>query len=509
MVFSSETFLFLFLPLFLALYYLTPFRYRSALILAGSWTFYGWWRIDFLGLLILTTLWTYLFGRLIAANLGTRRATLACALGTAGCLGVLGVFKYLNFFIDSFAALLGTDAAGLGIHWHLILPIGVSFYVFQSISYLVDVYRRDASATVNFFDFAAFISLFPQLVAGPILRFKDLEDQFRDRTHTAAKFADGMALFALGLAKKVLIADSLAPLADLAFSTPDPSALLAWLGALAYTLQLYFDFSGYSDMAIGLGLMMGFRFMQNFDTPYISASITEFWRRWHISLSTWLRDYLYITLGGNRKGTLTTYRNLFLTMLLGGLWHGANITYIVWGAWHGMWLAIEKAIGLNTSPRSFNPVRWAFTFLLVVIGWVIFRAENLHVAGRMYGAMFSFGEWSLSELNRANLTGLQVATLVVAYATLAFFGLRDFYTNRPAETTKPADPSLIKAVPGDNPGSIHEPGFSVGRDAAVQPAYWTADWPRYAMRAAVLLLFVASILKLSAQSFSPFLYFQF
>ena len=241
----------------------------------------------------------------------------------------------------------------------------------------------------------------------------------------------------------------------------------------------------------------------------ISQSITEFWRRWHISLSTWLRDYLYITLGGNRKGTLTTYRNLFLTMLLGGLWHGANITYIVWGAWHGMWLAIEKAIGLNTAPRSFNLLRWAFTFLLVVMGWVIFRAENLHVAGRMYGAMFSFGEWSLSELNRASLTGLQVATLVVAYATLAFFGLRDFYTNRPAEKAKPADPSLIKAVPGDNPGSIHQPGFSVGQDAAVQPAYWTADWPRYAMRAAVLLLFVASILKLSAQSFSPFLYFQF
>ena len=366
MVFSSETFLFLFLPLFLALYYLTPFRYRSALILAGSWTFYGWWRIDFLGLLILTTLWTYLFGRLIAANLGTRRATLACALGTAGCLGVLGVFKYLNFFIDSFAALLGTDAAGLGIHWHLILPIGVSFYVFQSISYLVDVYRRDASATVNFFDFAAFISLFPQLVAGPILRFKDLEDQFRDRTHTAAKFADGMALFALGLAKKVLIADSLAPLADLAFSTPDPSALLAWLGALAYTLQLYFDFSGYSDMAIGLGLMMGFRFMQNFDTPYISASITEFWRRWHISLSVWLRDYLYIPLGGNRISERRTYINLMTVMVLGGLWHGANWTFVIWGFWHGGWLALERWMGWSMRPRTL--ARVGFTMLLVLLG---------------------------------------------------------------------------------------------------------------------------------------------
>jgi alginate O-acetyltransferase complex protein AlgI len=301
----------------------------------------------------------------------------------------------------------------------------------------------------------------------------------------------------------------------------------AWLGALAYTAQLYFDFSGYSDMAIGLGLMMGFRFMENFKQPYISQSITEFWRRWHISLSTWLRDYLYITLGGNRGGTLTTYRNLFLTMLLGGLWHGANITYIVWGAWHGMWLAIEKALGLNTNQRSFNPIRWALTFLLVIMGWVIFRSENLHVAARMYGAMFSFSEWQLSELNSASLTGLQVATLIVAYMTLAFFGLRDFYANRPkadaikgakpaageesTEANGPAtaQPGMIKAVPGDQPNSIHLPGYTVGTDAQVQPAFWVADWPRYAMRTLVLLLFVASILKLSAQSFSPFLYFQF
>ena len=231
-------------------------------------------------------------------------------------------------------------------------------------------------------------------------------------------------------------------------------------------------------MAIGLGLMMGFRFMENFKQPYISQSITEFWRRWHISLSTWLRDYLYITLGGNRKGTLITYRNLFLTMLLGGLWHGANITYILWGAWHGMWLAIEKALGLNTNPRALNPIRWALTFLIVVIGWVVFRAENLHVAGRMYSAMFSFGEWSLSELNRANLTGLQVATLVVAYLTLAFFGLRDLY-RKPTELDLSKDQTL------------------------------PADWSRYALRSVIGLLFVASIFKLSAQSFSPFLYFQF
>ncbi|HLQ18304.1 MAG TPA: MBOAT family O-acyltransferase [Tabrizicola sp.] len=476
MVFSSETFLFLFLPLFLALYYLTPFRYRSALILAGSWTFYGWWRIDFLGLLILTTLWTYLFGRLIAANLGTRRATLACALGTIGCLGVLGVFKYLNFFIDSFAALMGTDAAGLGIHWHLILPIGVSFYVFQSISYLVDVYRRDASATVNFFDFAAFISLFPQLVAGPILRFKDLEDQFRERTHTAAKFADGMALFALGLAKKVLIADSLAPLADLAFSTPDPSALLAWLGALAYTLQLYFDFSGYSDMAIGLGLMMGFRFMQNFETPYISASITEFWRRWHISLSVWLRDYLYIPLGGNRISERRTYINLMTVMVLGGLWHGANWTFVIWGFWHGGWLALERRMGWAMRPRTVGRV--LFTLLIVLLGWVIFRAADLGQAADFYAGMIGVNGFGMTIETALQMT--RESLFITALAILICF-------------IEPATRELVARryyVPSG-------PGGTLAVSDTLTPAILTS------------VLFALSVMRLAEQSFSPFLYFQF
>jgi alginate O-acetyltransferase complex protein AlgI len=318
-----------------------------------------------------------------------------------------------------------------------------------------------------------------------VLRFKDLVDQFNNRTHTLDKFSEGCTRFMQGFIKKVFIADTLAVVADHCFALQHPTTGDAWLGALAYTAQLYFDFSGYSDMAIGLGLMMGFRFMENFKQPYISQSITEFWRRWHISLSTWLRDYLYITLGGNRKGTFNTYRNLFLTMLLGGLWHGANFTYIVWGAWHGMWLAIERALGIDTNPQRFNPVKWAVTFLLVVVGWVIFRAENLDVAARMYGAMFSFGQWQLSELNRSQLTGLQVATLVIAYLSLAFFGLRDFYRH--------ATPAAAMR----SPAQVNADG-SIG-----------LDWARVMTRALILLLFAASILKLSAQSYSPFLYFQF
>ena len=475
MVFSSETFLFLFLPLFLALYYLTPFRYRSALILAGSWTFYGWWRIDFLGLLILTTLWTYAFGRLIGANLGTRRATVACAVGTVGCLTVLGVFKYLNFFIDSFAALLGTDAAGLGIHWHLILPIGVSFYVFQSISYLVDVYRRDASATGNFFDFAAFISLFPQLVAGPILRFKDLEGQFRHRTHSADMFADGMARFTVGLGKKVLIADSLAPLADLAFTTPDPTAPLAWVGGLAYMLQLYFDFSGYSDMAIGLGLMMGFRFMENFDTPYISGSITEFWRRWHISLSVWLRDYLYIPLGGNRVSGGRTYVNLMTVMVLGGLWHGANWTFVIWGFWHGGWLALERWTGMSRAPKTALAV--LRTLLIVLIGWVAFRATGIGAAMDFYAGMLGLNGWALPfeiavEITRESLAVLMLAILLAASEPF----LNDWFGRRYHAVT----PSGTLALSG-----------------TVLPALATT------------LIFWLAVMRLAEQSFSPFLYFQF
>ncbi len=476
MVFSSEIFLFLFLPLFLAIYYLIPFRFRSALILAGSYLFYGWWRFDFLALLFLTTLWTYGFGQLIGSHLGTAKARLYCGIGVAGCLSVLGVFKYLNFFIDSFAALFGTDAAGLDIHWRLILPIGVSFYVFHCISYLVDILREDAKPTRNFFDFAAFIALFPQLVAGPILRFKDLAHQFEHRVHSPQLFADGMAWFAIGLGKKVLIADSLAPLADLAFATPDPSAPLAWAGAVAYMLQLYFDFSGYSDMAMGLGLMMGFRFRENFNAPYISASITEFWRRWHISLSVWLRDYLYIPLGGNRISERRTYINLFTVMVLGGLWHGANWTFVLWGVWHGGWLAAERAMGTAMQPRTAG--RIALTLLIVIVGWVVFRAANISEAGQFYAGMIGMNGFAIPidvalQITRESLLIMALAIVICGMEPLVRAAVeRRYYV--------PTGPSGTLAM----------------TDTLV-PALVTS------------LIFALSVMRLAEQSFSPFLYFQF
>lgn len=483
MVFSSETFLFLFLPLFLVVYYLTPTRGKSLVILFASYLFYGWWRFDFLLLLFFTTLWAFGIGLLIRNNIGTQRAQMWCTIGVIGCLGVLGVFKYLNFFIDSLADLVGTDAAGLGVHWRLILPIGVSFYVFHSISYLVDVTRRDADATLNFFDFAAFIALFPQLVAGPILRFKDLADQFRHRTHSLQMFADGTALFIIGLGKKVILADSVAPIADLAFSTPDPSLALAWLGSIAYMMQLYFDFSGYSDMAMGLGLMMGFHFRANFNMPYISRSITEFWRRWHISLSVWLRDYLYIPLGGNRISEGRTYINLALVMVLGGLWHGANGTFLAWGIWHGAWLALERRTGWANRTSTVGLFQ---TLIIVLIGWVAFRSATMGQAMDVYAGMVGLHGIAIPLDIALQISSDSLMFLVLAIAVAA------------TEPRLNAMSRQMYFTPSGPPSAPQSDGVATLSAA-------TSLLPTLLLSG----LGVLSIMKLAEASFSPFLYFQF
>ncbi len=473
MVFSSETFLFLFLPGFLALYYLTPWRFKSVTLLAGSYAFYAWWRVDFLLLLMGTTAWTYLLGRRIRHASARHAAKRWMAVGVIGCLGVLGLFKYFNFFVDSFADLFGTTPEALGIHWQILLPIGISFYVFQSVSYLIDTYRGDAPEDVRLIDFAAFIALFPQLIAGPILRYKDLAGQFQHRTHSMDKFTNGLFRFFIGLAKKVLLADAVAPLADLAFNSSDPSLTLAWLGAIAYMVQLYFDFSGYSDMAIGLGQMLGFRFIENFDTPYISRSITEFWKRWHISLSVWLRDYLYIPLGGNRRGARRTYVNLLTVMVLGGLWHGAAWTFVVWGAWHGGWMAMERATGLDRSRTTAALIR---TLVIVLIGWVAFRAPDMGQALTVYGGMLGFNGAQMAPEAALALSGESLAFMVIAIGIV----IAEPWLMRLTQT---------RLMPVD--------GAPLGVTTAVVPT--------------VLVGSVATLtlLKLAEQSFSPFLYFQF
>jgi alginate O-acetyltransferase complex protein AlgI len=395
LVFSSYLFLFFFLPAALLLYYTAPRRLRHTVLTALSYLFYGWANPLFTVLLLISTLIDYICGLYIerAATLLTKRYGLAASIITN--LGLLGFFKYFNFGVDNINALAratGLEWLGIDTALRVTLPLGISFYTFQSMSYTWDVYRGRATAIRNFIDFACFVSMFPQLVAGPIIRFSEVADQLRSRTHTVTKFARGVAFFSVGLAKKVLLANPCGKIADLAFDAESLYPLDAWYGVTAYAFQIYFDFSGYSDMAIGLGLMFGFVFAKNFDSPYKSQSITEFWRRWHISLSTWLRDYLYVPLGGNRKGPARTYANLLIVMLLGGLWHGAAWTFVIWGALHGLLLAFERMQG-KAAPywRLPAPARVAITFVVVLITWVFFRAPDLPAAGRYLASMFGAG----------------------------------------------------------------------------------------------------------------------
>ncbi len=397
MIFASPIFLFAFLPLFLATYYVVPKSARSMLILLASYVFYGWWKVEYLAVVIGISVVSYVaaFGAVNGSTEFHRKWSVRLGVGID--MAILGYFKYSYFVVDNttFALeLLGVPASPAV---QIVLPIGISFLTFQSISYILDVARKDAPPARTLTDFLAFSALFPQLIAGPVLRYKDLADQFAERTHSLALFTKGVERFVIGLSMKLIIADSVAPLADRMFALTAPTMAEAWLGALAYSIQLFFDFAGYSAMAIGLGLMIGFKFVENFDAPYTAKSVTEFWRRWHISLSNWLRDYLYVPLGGNRGGTLRTYRNLLLTMVLGGFWHGANWTFIIWGAWHGAFLALERCLGAK-SRQSVWPLYtgWAVTMLMVMLGWVMFRAPSVGEAWVMYIGMAGANGFAIS-----------------------------------------------------------------------------------------------------------------
>ncbi len=408
MVFSSHVFVYGFLPLALLAYYLLPRTLRHLGLTLLSYAFYGWSNPAFMVLMLTSTVIDYLCGLTIAGELhrgwrdpvqplepgGIRspRQRLAVTISVVSNLTLLGVFKYFNFAVDNYNLLvgwIGMPDASLDSVLRVVLPLGISFYTFQSMSYSIDVYRGHASVLRNPIDFACYVSMFPQLVAGPIIRFSEIQDQLLERTHTLEKFARGVAFFSLGMAKKILLANPCGKIADTAFDAAAILPLDAWYGVSAYSFQIYFDFSAYSDLAIGIGLMLGFVFPKNFDSPYKSASITEFWRRWHISLSTWLRDYLYKPLGGNRRGRRRTYLNLALVMLLGGLWHGAAWNFVIWGAFHGMLLAAERARGkralFELLPRT---GRVAMTFVLVLVSWVFFRANDLSSSIAYLGSMF-------------------------------------------------------------------------------------------------------------------------
>ncbi len=509
MAFTSHIFLFYFLPVLLLVYYALPGRFLAAhnlLLLAVSYIFYVWLNPWFAALLFGLTAVNYILSRGIAGTDARRIRLALTACGVTLDLAVLGFFKYIGFFehiLNHFVALAGANALPV---LKIVLPVGISFYIFKLISVLVDTYRgsswrgrpalaggseeqgRDALATEelpsttwrgqarSLLDFACYVSFFPQLLSGPIQRYSTIDaksepgptfaDQLISREHTLDKFSWGVALFMLGFAKKILLANDMGQVADAVFAAQSPSTLDAWFGALAYAFQLYFDFSAYSEMAIGLGLMLGFECPRNFDAPYRADSFSDFWRRWHISLSSWLRDYLYIPLGGNRAGIGRTYFNLMIVFVLCGLWHGAGWTFLVWGLWHGFWLVVERAFGRKPFyTRLPDSARVLVTLFLVTVGWVIFRAETLGEAGRLLAVMFvptaaQGGSTLLSAIiyTRGHL-------LIMALCALLVF--------QPVQ------------------------GF---------------DWTRRLDGSKVLLpagLFVLSLMTLFAQSFRSFLYFQF
>jgi Predicted membrane protein involved in D-alanine export len=414
MIFSSTIFLFIFLPITLLVYYAIPKKFipaKNAVLLVASIIFYAWGEPKNILLMALSIICNYAFGLGIEKCIGYKNEAGKKAiliLSLLYNLGLLFFYKYFNFVTG-------------GLFEYIVLPIGISFFTFQIMSYTIDVYRGNVGAQHSLIKLGLYISLFPQLIAGPIVRYIDIDTQLTTRSYDLDKVFKGISRFIMGLTKKVLISNTVAALADTAFSIgPGLNAATAWLGAVCYTLQIYYDFSGYSDMAIGLGHMLGFDFLENFNYPYISASVQEFWRRWHISLSSWFRDYLYIPLGGNRKGKARTYINLIIVFACTGIWHGAAWTFLIWGLYHGFFLIIERAGFGNILKKLPRFVGRIYTLLAVLIGWVLFRADTLGDAINYIGAMFNFSNFGLARAAAQldNITGLAIILGIIFSAPL-------------------------------------------------------------------------------------------
>ena len=385
MLFSSIPFLFYFLPLVLIVYFLVPRVLKNTVLLLSSLIFYGWGEPKLLGLMVFTIALFYGCGLAIGKCQSRKWQKFWLIVSVVISVALLGIFKYADFFIDSFNAVTGLSVPLL----RLALPVGISFYTFQCLSYTIDVYRGYVPTQKNPISFGAYVALFPQLIAGPIVRYIDVARELEERTHSWDNVALGLRRFLVGLAKKVILADNFALLMKLFRESPEPSVLFYWMYAIAFTLNVYFDFSGYSDMAIGLGRIFGFHFIENFNYPYLSKSVAEFWRRWHMSLGSWFRDYIYIPLGGNRVSKWKWVRNVFAVWMLTGLWHGAAWNFVLWGTMFGVLLLIEKWVpALQKLP---SPVRRFYVLLLVVISFVIFNAESMSQAGSDLAGMFGFG----------------------------------------------------------------------------------------------------------------------
>ncbi|KLI41988.1 MBOAT family O-acyltransferase [Brachyspira hyodysenteriae] len=395
MLFSSMIFLWLFLPVVLCLYYLVKKEYRNVLLLISSIIFYAWGGVSYTLIMFSSIIINYVFALLIDKAIednNKRKKKIYLVLCIILNLLILGYFKYTDFAISIINSISGKELISLK---NIVLPIGISFYTFQALSYVIDVYREQNKAQKNIINLALYISFFPQLIAGPIVKYHDIENQIINRTETLENISYGIKRFIYGLSKKVILANMFALSCDEILNQPvsELSTILVWLAAILYTLQIYYDFSGYSDMAIGLGHMFGFKFLENFNYPYISKSVQEFWRRWHISLSTWFKEYLYIPLGGNRKVKYFTYLNLFIVFFATGLWHGASFNFVLWGLWHGLFLVIERIFLANLLEKNkFKFINHIYVILVFVLGWVLFRANDVTHALELYKVMFSYQE---------------------------------------------------------------------------------------------------------------------
>lgn len=480
MLFTEPTFLFLFLPLLLALYFLRRVHagYANGLLLVASVLFYVKGGGGFTWLMLGSIAFNYWMAIAVdkAQAVSATRARTILAAAIAANLVVLGWFKYANFFAANVNAVLkGLGGTGFTAP-EVLLPIGISFYTFHAISYVIDVYRKQATAQKSPVHAALYLLLFPQLIAGPIIRYKEIADQLARRVVSLDDFVYGVRRFVIGLGKKVLIANIVAGPADGIFALPASQLIgpYAWLGIVCYTLQIYFDFSGYSDMAIGLGRMFGFRFPENFRWPYIADSVQEFWRRWHISLSSWFRDYLYVPLGGNRVAPWKTYRNLVTVFFLCGLWHGASWNFVIWGAFHGAFLVVER-VGLGSLLKRVDPLlRHVYLLLVVMVGWVFFRAENLPVALAYLRTMFGFG---IGEMPAVRLSYFLTPEVRLA---------------------------LVAGIVGATPVV---PALRVRAEQALQP--WRGVLAEAAGAVALVGIFLASILQVAARTYNPFIYFRF
>jgi alginate O-acetyltransferase complex protein AlgI len=469
MAFSSNFFIFAFLPAVLAAHYAAPRAWRNAVLTCASLLFYAFDSGYMAWLLVVSVLLNHYAAYAITALAGRERRWFFFA-GVGANLALLAYYKYGGFAWQSMVDALGWLGIGLAPAAAIPLPIGISFFTFQAISYLSDVYTRHAMPARRLVDFAMYHSLFPQLIAGPIVRYVEIEEAIYKRSWALDRAADGGYRFCIGLGKKLILADTMGRLADSIFALPanERTAVIAWLGLFAYTLQIYFDFSGYSDMAIGLGKLLGFDFPENFNLPYRSRSITEFWRRWHMTLSRWFRDYVYVPLGGNREGSWRTYRNLFTVFLLCGLWHGAGWPFVAWGLWHGGWLVIERAYREHRGPLPTGPAMWAGTLLLVMLGWVLFRSPTLGDALDYYAALFG-----------------------VSQPVAVYYGLTSFLT--------PYNAAFMVVATFFAIGPLDRLALGLGEDPAGTRI----------KSAAALTVLLYAVLMLSANSFNPFIYFRF